>query len=185
MQSYRFEGVVLKRMNYGEADKIITFFTREKGKLSLLVKGVRRATSRRAGSVELFQQIRGYAISGKGGLDILTEVQLLKSSTSWQKFLGRITIAYELSEVVDKLTPDQIPQPDVYDYLISCLSNIPQLDGDWQQVTKKWLLHIITLLGFWPDQQIFTGDIHKYLESIMDQSFNSPKLRKKLASSVK
>jgi len=57
MKSYKAEGIVIKRKNFGEADRILTVFTKKYGKIKVLAKGVRRITSRRGPNVELFNQV--------------------------------------------------------------------------------------------------------------------------------
>ena len=51
---YRTDAIILRRSDFGEADRLLTVFTPERGKLRLLAKGVRKTTSRKAGHVELF-----------------------------------------------------------------------------------------------------------------------------------
>ena len=115
MPGYSSEGIVIKRQNFGEAGKIITLFTREKGKINLLAKGIRKTTSKRAGSLELFNRVKISAVKGRGELDTLTEVLLVENFARWRKYLGRITIAYQLCEVVDRLTPDRQPHPEIFE----------------------------------------------------------------------
>ena len=55
-RTYKTEGIILKRINFGEADRILTSYTKHFGKISLLAKGVRKITSRKGGNIELFNQ---------------------------------------------------------------------------------------------------------------------------------
>jgi len=63
-RSYKAEGIILKRINFSEADKILTIFTKRHGKVRAIAKGVRRLTSRKAGSVELFNQAGLFLLEG-------------------------------------------------------------------------------------------------------------------------
>jgi len=56
MKSYKTEGIIIKRKNFGEADRILTIFTKNKGKISIVAKGVRKINSRRAPHIELLQK---------------------------------------------------------------------------------------------------------------------------------
>lgn len=181
MASFRVEGIVIKRRDLGEADKIVTLYTLERGKISVKVKGLRRISSRRSGTLELFHHVRAYIVPGKAGMDVLTEVELLESSFTWRRYLGRITVAYQLCELLDKLTPEQIPQPELYVFICDCLSRIPDLSADWQAQLQSWLVSIVKLLGYWPDEKKFTGDIYSFIEQLTEKPFNSPKLLKKLS----
>jgi len=181
MKSYSAEGIVIKRQNFGEADKLITILSKERGKITLKAKGLRKINSRRSGSLELFNQVKITAATGRSSLDILTEVNVLDSFTSWRKQLGRVNVAYQLCEVVDKLLPEQQPYPQVYVVLSQSLSQISNLGEDWQIKLNAWFKDILTDLGYWPEDRPFTGDINKFIESIIQRPLNSHKILKKLS----
>jgi recombinational DNA repair protein (RecF pathway) len=94
--------------------------------------------------------------------------------------MGRVNIAYQLAETVDKLTPDRQPHPQIFTILANGLAQISELGASWQQTVENWLLQIITELGFWSQDQEFTGDIYEFIESVSERSLNSPKLLAKL-----
>lgn len=180
MRSYSVEGIVIKRANLGEADKLVTLFTKTRGKLTLVARGVRKLTSRRAGSLELFNHIKVAVASGRGELDTLTEVQTLATFPAWRRSLGRITLAYQLAEAVDKLTPDHQPQPRIFEILSASLSQISRLGADWKPQIEGWLVEIIRELGYWPKNREFKGDINQYIEIISSRPFHSPQLLSRL-----
>ena len=181
MKSYSVEGIIIKRSDYGEADKIITFFTPDRGKFSLLARGVRKLTSKRAGSLELFNRVKISAVTGRGHLDTLAEVSLCQSYSPWRRHLGRVNIAYQLCEVVDKLLPDGQPHPNIYQILSLSLSRISGLGEDWQNQLNTWLVDILVDLGYWPEDRKFTGDPNSFIESLINRSLNSHKILKKLS----
>jgi hypothetical protein len=53
-RSFRVDAVVLRHSNYGEADRLLTVYTREQGKMRILAKGARKIASRKAGHIEPF-----------------------------------------------------------------------------------------------------------------------------------
>ena len=71
---YRVSAIVLKRRDQGEADRLLTVFTRDRGKLTLLAKGVRRQASRKAGHIEPFTQVDLLVAKGKS-LDLVTQAE--------------------------------------------------------------------------------------------------------------
>lgn len=180
MRSYTDEGIVIKRHNLGEADRLITLFSRSQGKLTLVARGVRRLTSKRAGSLELFSHIKFHAARGRGDLDTLTEVQPLNSFSSWRRHLGRVNLAYQLAETIDKLTPDRQPHPELLDLLKSHFLEIGNLKNDWKSKIEKWLIEIVRELGYWPKNMNFTGDIYNLIERTASRPLHSPKLLSKL-----
>lgn len=180
MNSYATVGIVIKRSNLGEADKLITIFTRSHGKVTLVAKGLRKLSSKRAGSMELFNHVKASIIKGRGGLDTLAEVQTINSFPTWRKHLGRVVLAYQLVEIVDKLTPDHQPHPEIYEILKQALSQISGFGSDWKFKIENLKLQIIRELGFWPRHKEYSGDINLLIEEIANRPYHSPKLLNKL-----
>lgn len=180
MRGHSFEGVILKRTNIRDSDKLLTLFTRQYGKITLLAKGLRKSSSRRVGVLELFNRIQAFAVPGKNQLDIITEVILIDGYPHWRHQLGRITLAYQLCETIDKLTADHQPHPRLYATLTKYMRSISQLNSDWQRQTNTWLLDVIQELGFWPEGKVFTGSIVDYIEDISNNNLYSPRLLARL-----
>lgn len=167
-RNWSFEGVVIKRTNLGEADRLLTVFTKDNGKVVLLARGVRKIASRRGGSIELFNLIRGQAHGGTLG-----EVSLLQSFPSWRKYLGRVTLAYQLCEVVDKLTGDDQPHPRVFQILRMALLHLGSLGDNWKAQMDSWLLEILVDLGFWSSGRKLEQDVFDYVESLVSRRMYS------------
>ena len=73
-RSIRAEGVILRHTDFGEADRLLTIFTRELGKVRVIAKGVRKARSRKAGHVEPFTHSQLQLARGRDLL-ILTQAE--------------------------------------------------------------------------------------------------------------
>src|SRR3989338_3442128 len=117
MRSFKTEGVILKRRNFGEADRILTVFTLHKGKISVIAKGVRRITSRRAGNVELLNRVSMYLYQAKG-MPILTEAESLNNFSKLKEDLKLSTYVYHIIEVVEKLTAENQENRILYEHLV-------------------------------------------------------------------
>lgn len=180
MHSITDEGVVIKRANFGEADRLVTLFTKNHGKVTVAARGVRKLASKRAGGLELFNLIKAQMVKGRGEIDTLAEIQILNTFPSWRRKLGRVTLAYQMCEAVDKLTADHQPHPQVYNILVTALSQISGLGQNWKLKIANWLLEILIDLGFWPHDKEFAGDIVELIEGISSRSYNSPKLLNRL-----
>jgi DNA repair protein RecO (recombination protein O) len=180
MRSYSLEGIIIKRSNVGEANKVLTFYSKERGKVSLLAKGIRKLQSKRAGSLELFNQVQLMAVLGNGNLDVITEVSVINTFTSWKKHIGRINIAYQLSEVVDKITPENEPHLQIYNTLLNAFMKIDELGENWKVVLDHWLLSILIDLGYWSKDDVFSGDLFQYIKEISNRHLHSPGILKRL-----
>src|SRR3989344_4382805 len=117
---YSSEGFVLSRVKYGEADRIITIFSRKYGKISMIAKGVRKLASRKRGALENFSSIKFSAASGKN-LDILTEVEIINSYENIRNNLKKVALAYYFSEVIVKITREDEVNETLFDLLAKYL----------------------------------------------------------------
>ncbi|GIV45007.1 MAG: hypothetical protein KatS3mg035_2130 [Bacteroidia bacterium] len=84
MRNFKTEGIIIKRRNVLEADRIITVFTREHGKLQIKARGVRRITSKRASHIELLNYAQLSLYKGSS-LPILVEAQMIESFSDIKK----------------------------------------------------------------------------------------------------
>ncbi len=143
MRSYKTEGIVLKRQNFSEADRILTVFTRTHGKIKILAKGVRRIKSRRGPNIELFNHVTLFLHQGRN-FDILTEAQAQNTFPQIRKKLELIGLAYYVCELVDGLCAENQPHPKVFELLIKILNELEN------NVIRKFELSLLSELGFLP-----------------------------------
>lgn len=120
-KSFKTEGVILRRRDFGEADRLLTVFTLHQGKVTVLAKGVRRITSRRSGNVELLNRAQIFLHQGKNFL-ILTEASSVDVYENIKNNLTLTTYAYHVIELIDKLMPENSPDLWVYENLVHVLS---------------------------------------------------------------
>lgn len=153
------------------------------GKWWRSLDGVRKVTSKRGGSLEPFSLIRAQIIESRGSLETLAEVKIISGNYPWQKYLGRVTLAYQLCESIDKLTEEGQPHPQVFNILVLALSSLGSLGNNWETSVKNWLVEILTELGYWSDDKEFKGDIWNYIEDISEKQINSSKMLEKIKNS--
>ena len=105
MNSYRAKAIVLKRVDYAESDRIVTFIT-EKGKVSALVKGARKPNSKLAGGIELLAINDIHFLKGKGDLDHVISAKLGEHFRDILKDYDRLSSAYEYIGYIYKMTEE-------------------------------------------------------------------------------
>jgi DNA repair protein RecO (recombination protein O) len=98
------QAIVLRRVDYGEADRVVTMLTRDHGKIGLMAKGVRRPKSKLAGGIELFSVSSITFIRGKNELGTLISCRLDTHYGEIVKDITRVQLAYELIKLLDKIT---------------------------------------------------------------------------------
>jgi len=110
------EGIILSRTDYGEADRIITLLTPDRGKLRLMAKGVRKVKSKLAGGIELFSVSAITYIPGRGEIGTLVSTRLVKHYGTIVQDLDRTMLGYELIKQLNKITEDE-PEPEYFELL--------------------------------------------------------------------
>lgn len=109
-------GIVLRRTDYGEADRILNLLTPDQGKISLMAKGVRRAKSKLAGGIELFSVSSITYIKGRSDVGTLISSRLDKHYGTIVKHLDRTMAGYELIQQLSRATEDNA-EPEYFDLL--------------------------------------------------------------------
>lgn len=179
---YKAEGIVLKRRTIGEADRIITLFTKEYGKIKVIAKGVRRITSRRSGHVEVFSHVTITLHRGKN-LDILTEAQALPRFGAIRENLQKVSYSYYLCELVDQLTAERQEHPEVFSMLCASLTILSESQEEpvWQHEVVSFALALLWTLGYLPRAQYLSEDaIAPFIESIIERKLHARWLLTKL-----
>lgn len=110
------DAIILSRIDYGEADRILSLLTPQYGKLSLLAKGVRRVKSKLAGGIELFSVSSITFIQGRGSMGTLVSTRLVKHYAHIVQDLDRTMLGYELIKQLNKITEDE-PEADYFHLL--------------------------------------------------------------------
>ncbi|HWY79482.1 MAG TPA: DNA repair protein RecO [Candidatus Sulfotelmatobacter sp.] len=125
MRNFRTEGIVIKRRNFNEADRIITVMTRDYGKIQIRAAGVRKITSRRAAHIELLNHTVLHLYKGNT-FAILTEAKMIDDFSSIKENFEKIGLAYHLCELVDGLCPDNQENGKVFELLQKTLRELSQ-----------------------------------------------------------
>jgi DNA repair protein RecO (recombination protein O) len=147
-RTYRVEAVVLRRVDFGEADRVLVLYTRERGKLSVVAKGVRRMSSRMAGHLELFTQSELMLAKG-ANLDVVTQAESRNAFRAVREDLTRTSTAYLIVELTDALTEDALEQPELFDLLTATFRALGTTD-DPRLVATHYQLRLLDVAGFRP-----------------------------------
>jgi DNA repair protein RecO (recombination protein O) len=120
MASYHDQGVALRTIRLGEADRIVTFITREHGKVRAVAKGVRKTKSRIGARVEPLSHVALLCWRGRD-LDVVTQVEVLDHFRATREDLDRLSQAMTMLEIIDQVTFEHNPAPETYALLVGAL----------------------------------------------------------------
>jgi DNA repair protein RecO (recombination protein O) len=152
MPTYQADAIVLRRLDYGDTDRILTLLTREHGKLAVIAKGARKPKAKRSSSLDLFA--RSHMLLARGrNLDVVAQVEYQGDVRHIAGNLERTAYACLVSEVVDKVLEDRHPVDEMFVLVVETLDRLnavdrsPRADGAW------FLMRILDQLGYRPQLQ--------------------------------
>lgn len=143
---YRTMAVVLRRHDLGEADRILTLFTRDYGKIKAVAKGARKPQSKKAGHVELFALVDVLLSQGRS-LEVVSQVEMREAFPRIREDLIRATYAAHFAELVDAFTEEQDESRAVYELLVAGLNWLVETD-DPRREARYYELHLLEVSGY-------------------------------------
>ncbi|MEA2582060.1 MAG: repair protein RecO [Thermomicrobiales bacterium] len=146
---YRTEAIVLSRMEFGEADRILTVVTPHHGKLRIIAKGVRRPTSKLGPHLEYFTRAQLMMAKGRD-LDVVTGAETLDPFLSIRSNLDALGHASHIAELLNRLTEERQENVRAYDLLVRSLRLLA--DGvDLFAVTRHYEMALLGMVGYRPE----------------------------------
>lgn len=144
---YRSEAVIIRRNDFGEADRLLTLVT-PRGKQRVIAKGARKTTSRLAGHIELFTHTMLLLAVGRT-FDIVTQSNVLQSLDVLRADLRRISAAYYAAELIDRLISEDDESRSAFELLVVTLAALNRAD-DIDLVLRYYELHLLSYTGYRP-----------------------------------
>ncbi len=145
---YRVEAIILKRTDVGEADRLLTMFTPERGKLRAVAKGARKPSSRKTGHVELFNRA-SLLIATAREIDIVTQADTLEPFLRLRDDLDRLSYAYYFAELVDRFTEEGEENRALYDLILQSFHWLEQT-SELPRTARYFELRLLDTLGYRP-----------------------------------
>jgi len=146
---YNARGIILRRRDLGEADRIVTVYTNEFGKRSLAARGSRKTTSRIAWQLEPFSLVQLF-VARTRGLHIISQVQAVEVFQRMRANEVAITVAGMFAELVDWMTPEDQPNSGVFDLLQASLTLLDS-GRDPGLITIAFEIGLLRHLGYRPE----------------------------------
>jgi DNA repair protein RecO (recombination protein O) len=153
---YRTEGIVMRRRNQGEADRVLTLCT-PMGKVDVIVKGARKVRSRKAGHVELFCRSSFVVSRVKNSWDIVSQAETVEPHAVLRSDLVRGAHARYAVELLDRFFAEGEGGPALFDLLDYTLTWLCE-DDDLDLVARFYEQHLLRLAGFRPELYACVGE---------------------------
>jgi DNA repair protein RecO (recombination protein O) len=148
-RSFRVEAIVLKHSDYGEADRFLSLYTLQRGKLRAIAKGVRKMHSRKAGHVEPFTRVSLQLATGRN-LYIVSQAEAVDSYVNLRDDLELVGYASYVIEILDKFTYEEEENTPVFRLTADTLARLDRGD-EAELVVRYYEMRLLELLGFRPE----------------------------------
>jgi len=147
-RSYKTRAIVLRARPLGEAYRIITLLTTERGKLDAVAKGVRRTKSHLAGRLEFGTESALTMHHGRS-LDVIVTADILRAP--WEQLVEpeRFSVASLVAELIDAFCEPELPLPDVYELLAGMIAAVAASDTP-RVLVPRFSLRLLAALGLEP-----------------------------------
>jgi DNA repair protein RecO (recombination protein O) len=148
----RTDAVVLRALDYGETSQIVTLYTRQHGRVSVMARGSRRPKSRFGSTLQPMSYVQAVYYH-KAGRDLQTlkeasHVHLLRSLSA---DVAKLTAGYRMVELVRALTEQEDPSPTLFALLLHALLRLDEAGENAANVLPHFQLRMAAVLGFAPD----------------------------------
>lgn len=147
----RTDAFVLRSMKYGETSRIVTLFTREKGKIAVIAKGARLTKSRFGATLEPMAHIQAvFYYKPTRTLHTLSETAHLSRFPQVRADLDHLALGFRMIELVYALLPEEEPSAPTFNLLLTILSALDRAESNAANLLPYFQLQLARILGFAP-----------------------------------
>jgi len=139
---YKAEGIIIKKADLGESDRLFNVYTREFGKLQLKAKSVRKSESKLKGYLDIFNYARFLIVKSKT-IDIITDVESMDCFLNMRADLALIQRAFYIANLCDKLIAGQEQDEELWNFILESFQQLNQgiIASDFEE-------NLLEILGY-------------------------------------
>lgn len=156
MSTYNDEGIVLRRIDYGETDRILTILTLGHGKIGAVARGVRKPQSRLAARTDLFVRSRMQLARGRGDLEVLTQAESIAMPVIGGD-ARRAACAALCAELADRVLETHHPDAEIYMLLVDAMAACADPTRDPRAAVVWFGRRMMERLGYAPQLHMCAG----------------------------
>jgi DNA repair protein RecO (recombination protein O) len=149
MPLYKEQGIVLRSIKLGEADKIVTILTQGSGKIRAVAKGIRRTNSKFGARLEPFTHVSLLLYQGRN-LDTVTQAEIVSPFMRTRSQLDLIAAGETMLEAADRVAEEHERNVRLFLLVLAGLRTLELEPADPAAVAEAYLLKLLSLSGFHP-----------------------------------
>ena len=152
MSLYNVEAINIRSRNTGEADKIITLFSKGRGKIQAIAKGARRPTSKFGGRLEIFSH-NHLQLATARSLDIISQCETIESFYKLRESKEKLNTGFYFIKLVDIITEDRQRNDELFDLLLEALHALGEF-VDVDLLARVFEARLCEIEGLMPSDQM-------------------------------
>ncbi len=143
--------ILLKRVDFGDNDLILTFFSLTRGKISLIAKSARNSRKRFCGALDLFSALDLVGSIGRSRLPVLQEAALTHPFCRIRSDFKKTTYASYFAEIINNWMEPDVAQPRIFDLLYQVLDRLDRSDLQDELLSIVFQMTLMMISGFSPN----------------------------------
>lgn len=170
-RSFSCHGLVLKRSNIGETDRIVSLLTKEYGKIMVVAKGVRKLQSTNRAFLEPGNVVKAFCIATKN-MPLLTQSRLIDDCAQMNHSLKSMRSLSQLLEIFNNLFVEVELDPEVFSLVLKLRNQIISNQVSAGHM-RSLLGELIQMLGYQNPEESKYESITEYIEALADRPMKS------------
>ena len=170
-RTFSTEGIILKRSNSGEADRVLTILTKDRGKIACIAKGVRKLSSSKRSSLEPGMLSKLFFVEGKGML-ILTQAQVIEDFATTRVSLKSTRDLVQVLEIFDHLFVDEESQEELFNHAVEMMHEVAAAvtgEAGARARLAGQLRELLEAMGYQDIAETKFHNVTEYVEFITDK----------------
>lgn len=143
-----FEGVILKKHTLLETAQSVTVFTKDEGKIHLMLKGAKKLTSRRAAHIQTGNLVHIHASLHVSGSWYVNSTSLISGFSALKESEHRVRVLYNMLLVLDRMLPLEQPEQMIYMQFLRALIHLNNLDSSHDALLFSFVERLYEQLGY-------------------------------------
>jgi len=148
MKFYTLTGIILKKNTLGDSDRFYTIYSKERGKISAVGKGVRKISSRRNPHLDTLNLVNFSVRENDSKYKTIEEVKAVTTFKNIKKDLDSSSTAYYLCELINKFNEEEHESLEQFDLLLQSLTSLEKTTAPLNYIVSAFEIKLMKLLGY-------------------------------------
>ena len=178
------QALIIKKRDLKDADRLVTLYTEELGKIVVKAKSVKKSSAKLKGHLELFILSDVMIAQGKS-MDIVTNAEIRENHTRLRNNLEALIVAYYFSELIDKLIVGSEKDKQIWQLLVTSFSQLNHLNPVYANIVSNFENKLLKYLGYDLTQKNTDQSVTDFIQTNLEEKIQSAQYLKQLLRNIK